>query len=526
MTPRKTRVLLVGESSWLPTGYGTMASELLYRLNMSGQFDLCELGSAGAPGDPRARNRPWPFVYAVPENEIERQLFEANPFGAHGGWRFEETCLAFKPDIVWAFRDPWVDAFLAGSPFRPFYHLSLMPTVDSENQHPDWMDVIRNADSVFAYTEFSQEVLNREGGGLVKTCGTASPGVDHAVFKNLGPAAKEALKAGAGLPTDAVVVGMVGRNQPRKLFPDLIQTFGEILREGPELVRRTAYLYLHTGHPDLGCWDIPGLIANAGIGHRTLVTYSCISCGAAFSSVYRDSVTVCKECGVYGARLPSPDHSPPREVLACIYNLMDVYVQLATNEGFGVPLIEAASCELPVMATDYSATSDIVRKLSGTPIPIHRFYIEPNSGRKLALPDNRLLGRLLVEALSKPASIRMGEGRRAREGVLRHYTWEKSAETWGNHFLKVQLKDERQTWASPSRQFNPPTILPDNLSSDEFVRWCMRYLAGRPDLVGGFSAARMARDLAWAGPSGRDTVTKTCAALAADLNHWEGRRCA
>ncbi len=503
-----------------------MSSELLTILNRSGQFDLCELGSAGAPGDPRARNRPWPFVYAVPENDAERQLASANSFGPHGGWRLEETCLAFKPDIVWAFRDPWVDAFLAGSPFRPFYHLALMPTVDSENQHPDWMDVIRNADAVFAYTDFSLDVLNREGAGLVKTVGTASPGVDHNVFKNLGGASREALKAGAGLPPDAVVVGMVGRNQPRKLFPDLIQTFGEVLREGPELVRRTAYLYLHTGHPDLGCWDLPGLIAQAGVGHRTLVTYSCASCGAAFSSLYRDSVTQCKECGIYQAQLPTPNHSPPREVLACVYNLMDVYIQLSTNEGFGVPLIEAASCELPVLAMDYSATADIVRKLGGTPVPIHRCYTEPNSGRKLALPDNRALAKLLIQALSKPASLRAAEGRRGREAVLRHYTWEKSADSWASHFLNVPLKDESQTWGSASRAFTPPSILPDNLSSDEFVRWCMRFLAGRPDLAGGYSAARMARDLAWVGPSGRENVAKTCAALAADLNYWEGRRCA
>jgi hypothetical protein len=75
-------------------------------------------------------------------------------------------------------------------------------------------------------------------------------------------------------------------------------------------------------------------------------------------------------------RFPSTQKGATNEQLGKIYNVMDVYVQYSVAEGAGMPAIEAASCGIPVMETDYSAMEDYVRCLQGSPIPIKKAFRE------------------------------------------------------------------------------------------------------------------------------------------------------
>lgn len=47
------------------------------------------------------------------------------------------------------------------------------------------------------------------------------------------------------------------------------------------------------------------------------------------------------------------------EVLAGWYNLADVYVCASWGEGFGIPVVEAQACGVPVIGTDASATAEL-----------------------------------------------------------------------------------------------------------------------------------------------------------------------
>ena len=51
---RKPNVLLVGESSYLSSGYSTYGYEVLKRLHATGMFNLTELGSFGSYDHPAA----------------------------------------------------------------------------------------------------------------------------------------------------------------------------------------------------------------------------------------------------------------------------------------------------------------------------------------------------------------------------------------------------------------------------------------------------------------------------------------
>jgi glycosyltransferase involved in cell wall biosynthesis len=53
--------------------------------------------------------------------------------------------------------------------------------------------------------------------------------------------------------------------------------------------------------------------------------------------------------------------SIPPETMAKMYNGLDVFINLARGEGFGIPIIEAQSCGVPVIATDYTAMTELVK---------------------------------------------------------------------------------------------------------------------------------------------------------------------
>lgn len=50
----------------------------------------------------------------------------------------------------------------------------------------------------------------------------------------------------------------------------------------------------------------------------------------------------------------------PHEVMASLYTASDVLLSCSMGEGFGIPVIEAAACGLPVIVSDFSAQPELV----------------------------------------------------------------------------------------------------------------------------------------------------------------------
>lgn len=323
MAADKLRVLYVGNSSYLSSGYATYSFEVLSRLHADGRFEVAELGQFGGYDDPRRHDLPWRHYPVVPDpaDPDEREEYARNPGNEYGAWRFERTCLDFRPDAVFGIDDWWGGEFLFRSPLRRHFHLAYMPTCDAVPLMDQWVDSYRAADAVFGYTDWAVGVLRGYG---VPALGSAPPGADVATFRP--PADRAAHRAALGLPADALVVGSVMRNQPRKLFPDLIEAFAALRAGGPDGVRDRAYLYLHTAHPDQG-WDLPRLVLEAGAGDRVLFTYWCRACGHAFPSLLADAKAVCPKCCRHAATMPDSSRGLSRAQLAAVYQAFDCFVQ-------------------------------------------------------------------------------------------------------------------------------------------------------------------------------------------------------
>jgi hypothetical protein len=179
-------------------------------------------------------------------------------------------------------------------------------------------------------------------------------------------------------------------------------------------------------------------------------------------------------------------------VLGGVLNLFDVYVQYANSEGFGMPMVEAAACGVPVMAVDYSAMSDVVRKVNGFPIKVQRLLREAETHCLRAVPDNDDLVKQLIAFLSLPDSMRARKGFLSRKGMETNYSYDKTAQIWADYIDSVVPKD---TWAFPAHVHEPQLSVPRGLSNEQFVAWGIRNIAGRPELLNSYMAVRMCRDL-------------------------------
>lgn len=492
---RKLRILACGEASYLNTGFATYQHNLLKRLHATDKYDIAELATyCDVTGsDERWRNVDWTIIPVMPDrnNAQECQIYESNPKNEFGEWRFEEALLATKPDVVIDVRDFWHIDYQERSPLRPYYNWCIMPAVDSFPVDEPWLAMCMNADGVFSYTDFGLKVLNDQSNNKIKTLCEAPPGADFDAFKVVDN--KAGLRRAMGLPEDIFIVGTVMRNQGRKLYPDLIEAFKNFLNQAPDEIGRKAMLYLHCAWPDLG-WNIPRLIKEAGLGHKVLMTYYCKACQSFYPGYFQDCLTACKNCGQHACGFPTSQYGISTAALGQIMSIFDIYVQYSMAEGFGMPLAEAAACGVPVMGTDYSAMSDVVRKLNGIPLWVERYAREIPTHRYIAYPDNQFFIDELVGFFSKPESVRRMMGYEAHEGAKKYYDWDKTAAKWMEYLDKVPVTDR---WNKPLKSFEPKTNIPDNLSNSDFVNWCITNMCGEPELRNSYLALRMVRDLNW-----------------------------
>ena len=151
-------------------------------------------------------------------------------------------------------------------------------------------------------------------------------GLDFGVWK---PAEdKAALRERRGVPAGAFVIGVNAANNDaiRKAAPEMLLAFAKFHASHPD-----AMLALHTGVHQDGGQDLEAVAENLGITDRCLVT-----------DQYR-----------YAAGLITP------EDLAEWYSCIDVLCAATYGEGFGLPIVEAMACGVPVVTTKCSSMEEL-----------------------------------------------------------------------------------------------------------------------------------------------------------------------
>lgn len=294
----------------------------------------------------------------------------------------------------------------------------------------------------------------------------------------------------------------VMRNQKRKLYFDLIEAFSIWLHRSRskghlELAKRT-FLYLHTSYPDVG-YDIGKAIRDFKVGNKVIMTYLCSNCQTAYPSFFAGELAICRKCGKLAAHPPNASHSCPRNVLADIMKTFDLYVQYSCCEGFGMPVVDAISCGVPIAAVDYSAMQDHLKCPTSIPIDVERFFWEAiiETEQRRALPSNILFASKLDRFLKQSESQRIEKSQQTRnyatelvdtygqDQKMPRYSWERTAAIWGQVIREIKIKDPQTTWLCPTSRVRQPNLTPpnDNMNNSEFVNWIIGKVWGHPEML-------------------------------------------
>ena len=189
----------------------------------------------------------------------------------------------------------------------------------------------------------------------------------------------------AEIPAGAFVVGMVaankGRAPSRKSFQQTLEAFKAFQARHDD-----AYLYLHTTLDHPAGEDLRAMIRSLDVPLEAVRT----------ANDYRMNV----------------EPYTPGE-MAQVYSAFDVLVNCAMGEGFGITVMEAQSCGVPTIVTDFSAMREVG---CGWKVGYERFF----TGQKSWMAMPRVSE--MIDALEACyQSDREALGVRAREHVRERY---------------------------------------------------------------------------------------------------------
>lgn len=473
----KIKILSVGESSYLHSGYGRYNNGLLTELHKNPNYELYEFGLFYNPTFNQAGSIPWKFIPNIlPEHRLidsQEKLeswknWTSNPINNLGGPLFNSVLLEVQPDIVIANNDEWNLKYIIDSPFKRFFKTVCLFACDSIPQKMEWIDSMSKCDGVLTYSDWAKEEIEKQS-PKIKIYSSAPPSCQP----EFQPLNREAVRASFNIDKQAKIIGTVMRNQPRKQFPLLFQSFAKYLEQ--EKANNT-YLWVHSRFPD-NSWLFPQLIAESGVSSRILFTYFCTQCNFIYPSCYQDT-SQCPKCLNVAGIMPGTSHGISSEELCKVYNAFDVMCLLSNSEGFGLPTVEAAACGVPVMVTDYAAMRDVVTTLGAEAIKVSSYYKELSTGQDKAVPDENHLIELWTKFFNKPESIRRAMGMRARINFEKHYSWEKAAKTWQK---LIDVVYEPSNWYAPLQINQPAEMTNQPMSNTDFARWLINNVACQPD---------------------------------------------
>lgn len=137
----------------------------------------------------------------------------------------------------------------------------------------------------------------------------------------------------------------------------------------------------------------------------------------------------------------------PTHQLGSLYRSADCFVLPSRGEGWGMPILEAMACGLPVIATDWSAPRDFMNAGNAYPLAVERMIpAELTSpyyrGAQWAEPSYEHL-RVLMRHVYEHRDEALEKGLRASREVLSRWTWDHSASRISARVAEV-MRAQRQ----------------------------------------------------------------------------------
>lgn len=495
----KKRIFIANDASYLASGYGVYGKEILKRLHNSGKYEVAELGCYSTVTNPEIKDIPWKFYpNAVNADDKRFDQYKNNNANQFGAWRFNRAILDFKPHIVFDVRDYWMYSYQETSPFKKHFNWIIMPTVDSAPQRPEWLYTFANADVVVPYTDWARKVLSSSCGSHINLFPKiANAGINPNEFF---PLENKIQHKSTFFGPNKNIIGVVMRNQKRKLFADLFEIFRTYLDKLRSESKIDSYnnsiLYLHTSYPEDNGWDFPTLLLEYNILDKVYFSYVCRKCKYFFPSKFQNSLVGCPNCKNVAASLASVSNPASTEQLNAVYNFFDIFLQYAICEGFGMPQLEAASCGVPIASVDYSAMTEVAENVGGIKIPVKKLFREMETNANRAYPDNEFTVDLLYNYFTNTTKeFRDNWSSSTREKCCKIYTWDNVYSVWDECFEQVDIKSKASWDSAVSLTRHESLKVPPNLNPKEFIEYVCYTVINDPSLVNTAFVQTVIKDL-------------------------------
>lgn len=343
---------------WVPSGYAQQARQFMPLIAKEG-YETAIINFYGLQGGIINLDGIWQYPAMDSQWGDDAMI--------HHGKHFNADVIMTLQDI-WTLQIPTLEKLAQDGrrwiPIVPIDHEPVVPAVYNR---------LKYAYRIISYSPFGHEELKRRG--------MHSTYIPHTVDKLVTYKHDKAeCRKQLGLPQDYFMFGMVAANKdnpPRKGFQHTLDAFSEFVKKYPN-----SGIYFHT-HADMqNGFPIKNYAKSLGILEKLY-----------FVDTYDH---------MYGI---SPQD------MAKVYSALDCYLSPSENEGFGVPIIEAQACEVPVLATNFTAMRDVlVNDKTGYHINVARKRYSPLQSYVAEVDTAHLLQ--LMERIYE-----MKESKRKRMGV-------------------------------------------------------------------------------------------------------------
>jgi glycosyltransferase involved in cell wall biosynthesis len=390
---KKQKLLILTDTPRVQTGLGRICREISKRLDKD--FDVALAGWHHVP----VRHDNDLFIYPVrkghPDESTQMQLILRD----------------FVPDVLLCIGDLWDFSYLGAiidqyKESHPKFKAVLWVTIDGEFLGNELSDTIRSFDSVISFSNYGVGELEKLSSHTPYS--VVYPGVDHDVFKPFPDDYKWPVDNAIDIEKTFTIL-VVGQNSDRKNIPATIEAFKDFSQDKSDVM-----LFLVTDPRDAYGFNIWEIIKRCKVGNKCVIA--------------RDS-------GVKGG--------VDDQKLNLLYNMSHVLLNTAIGEGFGMPLLEAQTCNCVPMVTKYASGVEVVSDrgiLLKVATLMYGMY-----GIKRAWVDCddivKNLEMLYVDWKGN-RSISTGLNEKGREFAGR-YTWDRTVKELTSSIDSVQTKERK-----------------------------------------------------------------------------------
>jgi glycosyltransferase involved in cell wall biosynthesis len=312
------KVLWISNAPWAPSGYGSQTRQVGLRVAKAG-YEIEFVANDGTRGDQQ-----WNDLLVRGSSGVDRYSRDS----------IMEDFQRSEADWVISLYDAWVYTQGMKDPFEDMPRMAGWIPIDHFPVPHALYGWLSNNHMAIAMSRFGFDRLTELSSGF-KSIGRRPFEVryaPHAVDDVFRPVETD-FRDTIDVPDDAFLIGIVAANTDtlnydRKGFSDMACALSEFMGRHSDV-----YLYLHTVQTAFGSMDLPALLAATVMPDDRLR--------------WVDQYALKK-------------HTINDEHMAQIYSSFDLLCATSRGEGFGLPVIEAQACGVPVIASNWTAQAELI----------------------------------------------------------------------------------------------------------------------------------------------------------------------